>query len=85
MTSGLLFILGAVVGLLVGALAAVLYFGRERSRLSSDAARLQAERDAAMVVAEDQRPATRSARSPAKRFAITVRISCRTPTGCSRR
>ena len=59
MTSGLLFILGAVVGLLVGALAAVLYFGRERSRLSSDAARLQAERDAAMVVAEDQRRSAR--------------------------
>jgi DNA recombination protein RmuC len=55
MTSGLLFILGGVVGLLIGVLGAVLYFGRERSRLASDAARLQAERDAATRAADEQR------------------------------
>src|SRR5262245_47738197 len=59
MTSGLLFVLGGVVGLLIGALGAVLHFGRERSRLSSDAARLQAERDAALQIAEAQKLSAR--------------------------
>jgi DNA recombination protein RmuC len=59
MTSGLLFVLGGVVGLLVGALGAVLYFSRDRSRLAADAARLQAERDAAVQVAEEQKRSAR--------------------------
>ena len=59
MSSGLLFVLGGVVGLLIGALGAVLYFGRERSRLQADAARLQAERDAAIQVAEEQKRSAR--------------------------
>jgi DNA recombination protein RmuC len=59
MSSGLLFVLGGVVGLLIGALGAVLSFGRERSRLAADAARLQAERDAAIQVAEEQKRSAR--------------------------
>jgi DNA recombination protein RmuC len=59
MSSGLLFVLGGVVGLLLGALGAVLYFGRERSRLASDAARLEAERDAALFAAEEQKRSAR--------------------------
>jgi DNA recombination protein RmuC len=59
MSSGLLFVLGGVVGLLLGVLGAVLYFARERSRLASDAARLEAERDAALQAADEQKRSAR--------------------------
>ena len=55
MTSTVLFVLGGVVGLLIGALGALAFWGRERSRIASEAARLQAERDAALQAAEEQR------------------------------
>ena len=59
MSSGLLFVLGGVIGLLIGALGAALYFVRDRSRLAADAARLQAERDAALQLADEQKRSAR--------------------------
>jgi DNA recombination protein RmuC len=55
MTSTVLFLLGGLVGLLIGALGAMVFSSRERGRLASEAARHQAERDAALRAAEEQR------------------------------
>jgi DNA recombination protein RmuC len=52
MGSNLLFV---ALGLLAGALGVFILWARDRSRLAADAARLQAERDAAIRVAEDQK------------------------------
>ena len=52
MGSNFLFV---ALGLLAGALGVFVLWARDRSRLASEAARLQAERDAALRMAEDQK------------------------------